>query len=231
MLHGILGVMDGAVEVRIHVQQIEPLGLKLVKLAAVVGEVADGIRAHTGGDGQQHADELAHHVEGGVLRFCHGLHVHERGNDAEPGKDAERSHCGSQQHADAPFGGLLIAGQQIIQLALEFACQQGSDVQHRRDGDGHQHGHCGQLVEQALGVEVDSHQVGDHEEDGQRDSNVVQQAALDAALVLDLVELFGHIGVVSGVHIVFSLSRMVCCVVIRLPDAGSLYRSLRSVPQ
>ena len=49
---------------------------------------------------------------------------------------------------------------------------------------------------------MDSHEVGYHEEEGQGKCDVVQRAALGAALVLDLVELCGHIGVVSGIHIV-----------------------------
>ena len=53
---------DGAVGVGSQVLQIQALGLQAVQLAAVVAEKADGVRAHTGGDGQQHTDVLAHHV-------------------------------------------------------------------------------------------------------------------------------------------------------------------------
>ena len=196
---------DGAVGVGSQVLQVQALGLQAVQLAAVVAEKADGVRAYAGGDGQQHTDVLAHHVEGGVLRCPQGLHTHERGHDAETREDCKGSDGRAQKCADAALRRPLITGQHVIQLALEFASQHGAGIEQQGDGGSHQHGHFGPLVEQAFGVEVDGHEVRGHKEGGHGDRDVVQQAALGAALFLDVVELFGHVGVFTHVHMLYLL--------------------------
>ena len=217
-----LCMADGAVGVGSQVLQIQALGLQAVQLAAVVAEKADGVRAYAGGDGQQHTDVLAHHVEGGVLRCSQGLHTYERGHDAETREDCKGSDGRAQKCADAALRRPLITGQHVIQLALEFARHHGAGIEQQGDGGSHQHGHFGPLVEQAFGVEVDGHEVRGHKEGGHGDRDVVQQAALGAALFLDVVELFGHVGVFTHVHSCTSWSYLVLCFAagVRLPVSG-----------